>query len=78
MNAVDIATALGGAHQSSGWWRYICPVHSSRNGRSATLTLRDGERGIIAVCHAGCSRLDILTELRKRAAHSTVRDGDGR
>src|SRR5689334_10656733 len=66
MNAVDIAAALGGAHQSSGWWRCICPVHGSRTGRSATLALRDGERGIIAFCHAGCSRPDILAELRRR------------
>jgi putative DNA primase/helicase len=40
-----------------------CPVHGSRG---ATLALRNGNRGLIAVCHAGCSRADILAELRRR------------
>jgi hypothetical protein len=41
-------------------------VHGSRTGRSTTLALRDGDRGIIAVCHAGCTRTDIFVELRRR------------
>jgi len=28
--------------------------------------LRDGEHGLIAICHAGCSRTDIVAELRQR------------
>jgi hypothetical protein len=32
----------------------------------ATLALRDGDRGLITVCHAGCSRAHILAELRWR------------
>jgi putative DNA primase/helicase len=66
MIAAEIAAALGAACRSGDWWRCLCPVHGSRTGRSATLALRDGEHGIIAVCHAGCSRLDILAELRRR------------
>jgi putative DNA primase/helicase len=64
--ATGIAVALGNAHRSGAWWRCLCPVHGSRTGRSATLALRDGEHGIIAVCHAGCSRPYILAELRRR------------
>jgi putative DNA primase/helicase len=63
MSAADIAAALGGAHRSGAWWRCRCPVHGSRG---ATLALRDGDRGLIAVCHAVCSRADILAELRRR------------
>jgi hypothetical protein len=37
-------------------------VHASRG---ATLALRDGDRALIAVCHAGCSRADILAELSR-------------
>jgi putative DNA primase/helicase len=63
MLAADIAGALGAAHRSGAWWRCRCPVHGSR---SATLALRDGDRVLIAVCHAGCSRAEILAELRRR------------
>jgi hypothetical protein len=63
MKAAEIASLLGGAHRSGAWWRCRCPVH---NSRGATLTLRDGERGLIAHCHAGCTPADILAELRCR------------
>jgi hypothetical protein len=63
MIAAEIALALGCAHRSSGWWRCRCPVH---RGRGPTLALRDGDRGLIAVCHAGCSRPDIFAELRRQ------------
>src|ERR1700730_9698959 len=66
MPAAEIAAALGAAHRSGRWWRCVCPVHGSRNGRSATLALRDSRRGLIAVCHAGCSAAEILTELHRR------------
>src|SRR5215472_3374498 len=66
MMADQIAAALGAAQRSGRWARCICPVHGSRTGRSATLALRDGGRGLIAVCHAGCDATDILAELRRR------------
>ena len=49
--AETIARALGEACRSGGWWRCRCPVHQSSG---ATLALRDGPRGLIAHCHAGC------------------------
>jgi putative DNA primase/helicase len=63
MRAAEIAAALGGACRSGGWHRCRCPVHRSAG---PTLALRDGERGLIAVCHAGCRREDILAVLRDR------------
>jgi putative DNA primase/helicase len=63
MIAVKIAAALGGAHRSGAWWRCRCPAHGSRG---ATLALRDGGRGLIAKCHAGCDLRDVLAELRRR------------
>jgi putative DNA primase/helicase len=63
MTAAEVASALGGACRPGGWWRCRCPVHASRG---STLALRDGERGLIVHCHAGCSRTDILAELRRR------------
>ena len=62
MNAVEIAVALGGACRSGAWHRCRCPVHQSRG---PSLALRDGPRGLIAHCHAGCSRKDVLAELRR-------------
>jgi putative DNA primase/helicase len=73
MRAPDIAVALGGAHRSGAWWRCRCPVHHSRG---ATLALRDGDRGLIAVCHAGCSRADVISELRRCGLIIADRSGD--
>jgi putative DNA primase/helicase len=64
--AAKIAAVLGAAHRSGPWWRCLCPVHGSRTGTSATLALLDGERGLIVICHAGCSRADIHDELCRR------------
>ncbi|HEX3416239.1 MAG TPA: hypothetical protein VHT21_07525, partial [Stellaceae bacterium] len=63
MTAADIAVRLGSAHRSGRWWRCRCPVHGSRG---PTLALHDGERGLVVKCHAGCSREDIIAELRRR------------
>ena len=62
MTAAPIAAALGGGYRSGEWHRCRCPVHQS-NG--ATLALKDGPRGLIVHCHAGCSRDDVLAELRR-------------
>ncbi len=52
---------MSAAEQIAGdWWRCICPVHQSRG---TTLALKDGPRGLIVHCHAGCPRDDVLTEL---------------
>src|SRR3954464_14497019 len=61
MIAAMVASAIGGAYRSGEWYRCRCPVHQSR-GR--TLALRDGPRGLIVHCHAGCPRDNILVELR--------------
>ena len=63
MTAAMIAAALGGAHRSGGWWPCRCPVHQSR---SSTLALRDGDRGIVIKCWAGCDPRNVLAELRQR------------
>jgi putative DNA primase/helicase len=65
VTAPEIAAALGGARRSGQWWRCICPVHGSRTGRSLSLSLRDHPRGLAVRCHAGCSRDDVVAELRR-------------
>jgi hypothetical protein len=61
--AERVAKVLSGAYRSGVWWRSRCPVHGSRG---STLALLDGDHGLVAHCHAGCDRQDILAELRRR------------
>ncbi len=62
MSAISIATALGDARREGRGWRCRCPLHGGRS-----LTLRDGEGGrLLVTCWAGCDRLDVLDELRRR------------
>jgi putative DNA primase/helicase len=61
--AGEIAGALGAPCRAGPWWRCRCPVHGSLG---ATLALRDGERGLIVKCFAGCDPRDVLAELRRR------------
>jgi putative DNA primase/helicase len=77
MNAAQIAMALGATQRSGQWWRCICPVHGSRTGHSATLALRDGDRGLIVYCHAGCRPAGILVELRRCGLLDRGFDGRG-
>jgi hypothetical protein len=62
MNAALIAAALGDARREGHVWRCRCPLHGGRS-----LTLRDGDaRRVLVTCWAGCDRIDVLTELRRR------------
>ncbi len=58
---VDIVGALGGR-----WAGYIamcrCPAH---NDSEPSLSVRQGDRGILVTCFAGCDREDVLRELRR-------------
>lgn len=64
---VDLVGALGGT-----WSGYTaicrCPAHSDG---TPSLSLRQGDRSILVHCYAGCSRSDVLRELRQiNPAHS--------
>src|SRR6266571_1293899 len=61
MTAAEIARALGG-HRSGQWWSCQCPAHDDR---SLSLSLRDGDRGLIVRRWAGCAPRDVLAELRR-------------
>jgi hypothetical protein len=74
MTAAEIAAALGAARRSGGWWRCLCPAHSSRG---ATLAIRDGDRGLIAKCFAGCDRRDVLAALKQRLLIGYTGAGNG-
>jgi putative DNA primase/helicase len=62
MNAAQIAAALGEPRREGRAWRCRCPLHGGRS-----LAVRDGDDGCVLVtCWAGCDRLDVLAELRRR------------
>lgn len=56
---VDIVGALGGT-----WSGHVamcrCPAHADSD---PSLSIRQGDRGILVTCFAGCSREDVLREL---------------
>lgn len=58
---VDLVGALGGT-----WHGYVatcrCPAHSDK---TPSLSIRQGDRGILVTCFAGCAREDVLRELRR-------------
>ncbi|HEX7962268.1 DUF7146 domain-containing protein [Sphingomonas sp. NPDC019816] len=58
---VDIVGALGGQ-----WHGYVamcqCPAHADT---TPSLSLRQGHRGLLVTCFAGCEPSDILRELRR-------------
>jgi putative DNA primase/helicase len=62
MTAAATAAALGDACREGSVWRCRCPLHGGHS-----LVLRDGHNGrLLVTCWAGCDRLDVLAELRRR------------
>jgi hypothetical protein len=77
MTAAEIAAALApdNARRSGQWWRCVCPVHGSRTGHSLSLALRDHPHGLAVRCHAGCSRDEVIAELRRLGLLAERSDG---
>jgi len=80
MSAREIALALAGRRAqrlTDGGYLVSCPVPQhgkGRGDRSPSLQIRDGDYALLVHCHAGCDRLDVLDELRRRGLlddHST-------
>lgn len=47
--------------------RYFqCPAHEDHR---ASLVVRQGERGVLVKCQAGCTTEEIVTALRLRTSH---------
>lgn len=56
---VNLVGAIGGRWHGN-VAHALCPAHSDQ---TPSLTLRQGDRGILVTCFAGCAREDILREL---------------
>src|SRR3546814_19020760 len=58
---IDLVGALGGTwHGRTAMC--LCPAHPDR---TPSLSIRQGDRGILVTCFAGCDRDDVLLELRR-------------
>jgi hypothetical protein len=71
--ARDIALALAGGRRPqrlpNGSYLVCCPVPShgrGRGDRNPSLRLADGDTRLLVRCYAGCDRLVVLDELRRR------------
>jgi len=62
-SAAEIARALGAAKPIGAGWLARCPAH---NDHKASLSLRDGDRRLLAFCFAGCGWPRIRDALRER------------
>lgn len=62
IGAATIAEALGGRRSGDGW-AARCPAHDDE---TPSLSLRDGDRGPLVTCHAGCTRAAVIAALRGR------------
>lgn len=62
MSAEDLAKDLRGKRSGSAWMA-LCPAHNDRN---PSLSLSDGESGLLWHCHAGCTQEAVAAALRER------------
>lgn len=61
-NATDLAKGLKNAKQKAdGNWEACCPVH---NDRTASLSISNGDKGVVFHCHAGCPQEALVAYFR--------------
>jgi len=63
LTAAEIAERLGGARRNGDGYLCRCPSHDDRR---ASLSIKDGERRLLAYCFAGCGWPSISSALRER------------
>jgi hypothetical protein len=63
-----VSQALGGTGNGKGFLcRCPVPSHGKGNGdRNPSLSVADGDKGLLVRCFAGCDQRDVLAELRSR------------
>ena len=71
LSAEELARALGGKRAGSGWIAH-CPAHDDR---IPSLSLSDGETGLLWFCHAGCSQEAVASALREKGLFPPVAAG---
>ena len=52
MRAHELLARLDGVRKQSSGWVARCPAHEDKK---ASLSINEGEKGVLLKCHAGCS-----------------------
>ncbi len=65
MTADELIGRLDGVRRTSRGWTSKCPAHADRH---PSLSIREGERGLLLKCWAGCTLAEILTALNLTVA----------
>ncbi|MDG4603586.1 MAG: toprim domain-containing protein [Defluviicoccus sp.] len=76
--AHDVARELGGTVKSGTGWLCRCPVQSHGKGRgdkNPSLSVADGEKGLVWKCWAGCSQEAVRDALESRGLLDERRGG---
>ena len=61
MTAADLAARCDKAHRGAdGSWQACCPAHEDK---TPSLSITDGDKGVILHCHAGCAPADVVAVL---------------
>ena len=79
--AHDVARVLGGATKTETGWLCRCPVQGhgkGRGDRTPSLSVADGEKGLVWKCWAGCSQEAVQAALERHGLADGPRHGDGR
>jgi hypothetical protein len=61
MTATQLLDKLQGVRRSGAGWMASCPAHPDR---SPSLSVREGERGLLLHCFRGCVTEDVCSALR--------------
>jgi 5S rRNA maturation endonuclease (ribonuclease M5) len=60
LTADEVASHLQKAKRTGSGWAACCPAHEDR---TPSLSINDGESGVVVKCHAGCSQAQVLAAL---------------
>lgn len=67
-SAAELAEALGGKKAGRGYTA-LCPAHDDHN---PSLSIDDGDKGIVVRCQAGCTQDEVIDSLRGRGLWAPV------
>jgi len=68
MDAREVAGGLERPRENGNGWMACCPAHEDRN---PSLSISDGDKGIVVKCFAGCSQRDVIDALKSRGLWPT-------
>lgn len=60
MTADEVAARLAKPSRTGNGWTACCPAHEDR---TPSLSISDGDKGVVVKCHAGCSQDAVLSAL---------------